>query len=352
MAKKAVFQPFNFMSYSSSPISSSTSSHFSICKFLKVTASAVGVVVGAVALTNAFIAARAPQLGFRLGGQFGRYPARFGDIAYTVAGTGSPVLLLHGLDAGRSMAEWRAVFNTLADHHTVYALDWLGWGLSDTTHEGYNATDFAEVVQNFIEDIIGEPTAVVAAGQAGIFAALAARAGAKISQLALVCPIPPAQDSPSGESRAEALIQSTLSGNVLSTPVLGTAVLNFLRSRKNLELGARTHGFFNKDLASSETNLMYVTAHQPGTEYGQKCLLQGAFSCDWRAAWSEIELPSLLIWGRNALREGYEAAPEWLTLRPDAQLEVVENAMLFPHLEQPEKFLTLIRPWLSDQETA
>jgi pimeloyl-ACP methyl ester carboxylesterase len=330
----------------------SSPSNSSLGTILKTTASIAGLALGAVALTNAYIAARNPSLGFRLGGQFGRYPARFGDIAYTVAGTGSPVLLLHGLDAGRSMAEWRAVFNTLADHHTVYAFDWLGWGLSDTTHEGYNATDFAEVVQNFITDIVGEPTAVLAAGQAGIFAALASRAGANISRLALVCPIPPANDMPSGESRAEALIQRTLSGGVLSAPVVGTAALNWIRSRKNLERDARVHGFYDKEIAARESNLHYVTAHQKGSDYAQKCLLQGAFSCDWRAAWSEIDLPSLLIWGRNALREGYDSAPEWLTLRPDAHLEVVENAMLFPHLEQPERFLTLILPWLQESKAS
>lgn len=323
-----------------------------ISTIFKTTAAIAGTGVAALALTNAYLAARTPQLGFRLGGQFGRYPARFGDIAYTVAGTGSPVLLLHGIDPGRSMAEWRAVFNSLADKHTVYAFDWLGWGLSDTTHEGYNATDFAELVQNFIDDVIGEPTAVVAAGQAGIFAALASRSGAKISQLALVCPIPPAPDTPSGESRAEALIQRAFSGSLLSTPVLGTAALNWLRSRKNLEHFANTHGFYDKEAGSREAKVQYVTAHQSGTEYGQKCMLQGSFACDWRAAWTEIELPSLLIWGRNALREGYDSAPEWLTLRPDAELEVVEKSMLFPHLEQPERFLEIVLGWLQKNEVA
>jgi pimeloyl-ACP methyl ester carboxylesterase len=79
-------------------------------------------------------------------------------------------------------------------------------------------------------------------------------------------------------------------------------------------------------------------------------LFQGGFSCDWRAAWSEIERPCLLIWGRNALREGYEAAPEWLALQPDAHLQVVEAAMLFPHLEQPQALLGQLLPWLSAQK--
>ena len=316
----------------------------------KNSATVGAVALGALAATNAVIAARTPPLGFRLGGQFGRYPARFGDVAYTVAGSGSPILLLHGLDLGRSMAEWRAVWAQLSEHHTVYAFDWPGWGLSDTTHEGYNATDFAELISQFIQDIIGVPTTVVAAGQAGIFAALAARAGTPISRLCLVCPVPPAPDSPSGESRAEALIQRAFSGSLLNTPIVGTAALNWARSRENLARAARNHGFFDKEIAEREAKLGYVTAHQKGADFGQRCLLQGAFGCDWRAAWSEIEVPSLIIWGRNALREGYDSAPEWLTLRPDADLQVVENAMVFPHLEQAARFLELVLPWSDAQD--
>jgi pimeloyl-ACP methyl ester carboxylesterase len=213
-----------------------------LSSLLKVSAGATGAVLGICALSNAFIGARTPPLGFRLGGEFGRYPARFGDIAYTVAGTGSPVLLLHGLDAGRSMAEWRAIFDQLADHHTVYAFDWLGWGLSDPAREGFNATDFAEQISSFIGEIIGEPTAVVAAGQAGVFAILAARAGAQITRLCLICPVPPAKDAPSGESRAEAMLQRALTGSVLAAPIVGVSALNWLRSRRNLGREARRHG--------------------------------------------------------------------------------------------------------------
>ncbi len=321
----------------------------SFSRFLKGTATLSGAALGAIALTNAFIAARTPPLSFRLGGEFGRYPARFGDIAYTVAGTGSPILLLHGLDAGRSMAEWRAIFGPLAEKHTVYALDFPSFGLSDSAREGLNATDFAEVVTNFIADIIGDPTAVIAAGQSSVIASLAARGGADISQLILSCPTPPAYDVPSGQSRAEALLQRTLSGSVLSAPIVGTAALNWARSRRNLEKRARQHGFFDKEMGAREGALWHVAAHQKGADWGQKCLLQGAFASDWRAAWVQNDVPATLIWGRNALREGYDSAPEWLALRPDAHLEVVEDSLTFPHLEQPARFLEIVAGILKDE---
>lgn len=299
-----------------------------------------------VAATNAVISARTPRLSPRLGGQFNRYPARFGDIGYTVAGTGSPVLLLHGLEAGRSMAEFRALFDELADQHTVYAFDWLGWGLSDPARDGYSVADFAEQVEEFIRDVIGGETAVVAAGGAGVFAITAASQGAPITKLALICPVPPAYDAPSGQSRAEALIQDRVTGGILNFPILGTAAVNWLRSEKQLGHWARAHGFFDKDKAAAEVRPLHVAAHQDASGWGQRAYVINAFQADWRSAWSELEIPTLLIWGRNAGRDGFDAAPEWLALQPRARLEVVDNALLLPHLEQAEQVVGILRPWL------
>ena len=303
-------------------------------------------VLAAIATVNAVIAARTPTLGPRLDGQFDRYPARYGDLAYVVGGHGAPLLLLHGLDAGRSMAEWRAVFEPLCDHFTVYALDFQGYGLSDTTPEGYNADDFAGQISSFIHDVIGEPTAVLSAGTSAAPALLAAREGELISRLALICPDAP--DAPALESRAEILLARALSSRVLNTPITGTAVLNWWRSLPQLEKRARDHGFYDKDEAAREAKLWHVTAHQKGADRAQKAILGDAFDCDWRAAWEAAQTPALLMWGRNAMSQGFDASPEWLTLRPDAKLVVIEEAMLFPHLEQPGKFCEAVVPWLRE----
>lgn len=320
------------------PLDPSTSPAKTDSRFPYLRAAALGVaaVVGAVAAVNAIIAARVPQLGPRLGGQFDRYPARYADLAYTVGGSGSPILLLHGLDAGRSMAEWRAVFEPLCQHHMVFALDLQGYGMSDTTPEGYNARDFAEQIAHFIRDVIDKPTFVIAAGESAVPAILAARDCELIEKLALICPT--ASDAPTPHSRAEAMALSSAATSVLNAPILGTAALNWWRSLAQLKKRAREHGFFDKDEAQTEARLWHITAHQKGAERVQKALLQDAFATDWRDVWENITTPALLMWGRNAMSQGFDSSPEWLALRPDIQLAVIEEAMLFPHLEQPQRF--------------
>lgn len=313
---------------------------------LRATLAFVVAALGAVAAVNALIAARVPPLGPRVGGQFDRYPARYGDLAYVVGGSGAPLLLLHGLEVGRSMAEWRAVFKPLCEHHTVYALDFQGYGMSDTTPEGYNVPDFAEQIVNFIADVIGKPTTVITAGESAVSALLAARDSSLIERIALICPNAP--DAPSPHSRAEALALGSMATSVLKAPIIGTAALNWWRSAAQLQKRARDHGFYDKDEAEREAKLWYVTAHQKGADRVQKARLQNAFAYDWRGVWENISAPALLMWGRNAMSQGFDSSPEWLAMRPDTQLCVIEEAMLFPHLEQPQKFCESIENWISD----
>lgn len=308
--------------------------------------------LGAAALANAVIAARTPSPGPRLNGLFDRYPARYSDVAYVVAGSGSPLLLLHGLDPGRSMSEWRHAFDLLADRHTVYALDWPGCGLSDPAPEGFDASGFAELVRHFVRDVIGAPTALLAAGHSAPLAALVADSDeAQISHLVLVCPQTLEMELAAGESKAETLAERSLSSGLLGLPVVSNALLNWRHSLPNLQRFATGRALFDKSLAEGESRIWHVGAHQKGAAPVQRARLQGDFAFDWARAWGASQVPALLVWGRNATGSEVESdgAPQWGALRPDADLHVMDQAMLMPHLERPEAFAESVLKWLAQQ---
>ncbi|HVF10366.1 MAG TPA: alpha/beta fold hydrolase [Abditibacteriaceae bacterium] len=310
---------------------------------LKTAAVLTGAAIGGIAAVNAVIALRTPPLGAALGGVFNRYPSRYGDLAYTVKGSGSPILLLHATSPGGSMAEWRYNFDELARHHTVYAFDFLGWGLSDKPSQSYAAEDLIEQVQYFAEDIVGAPCALVASGPSCAFAIHAAhRTAQHFSRVVLVCPS--SSDTPSGEARSQRRIMSAL----LGVPVLGTALYNFLHSRRRLEAFARQQLYFDKERVDEAVVRRYhVATHQPGARHGAASQGAGLLEVDWSEAWSELKIPALLVWGRNVLLGGLDTAPEWLALKADADLEVIDRAMLLPHVEQAPEFNRVVLDWLS-----
>ena len=68
---------------------------------------------------------------------------------YLKAGSGSPVVLLHG--GASDCRDWTGVMANLAPGYSLYAPDLPGYGLSDKTKNGYYLSDFAEFIQGFIK---------------------------------------------------------------------------------------------------------------------------------------------------------------------------------------------------------
>jgi pimeloyl-ACP methyl ester carboxylesterase len=69
--------------------------------------------------------------------------------AFRVAGSGPPLVLLHGI--GDSSATWEAVIPALAAHHLVIAPDLLGHGLSDKPRADYAVAAY----DNGVRDLLG-----------------------------------------------------------------------------------------------------------------------------------------------------------------------------------------------------
>lgn len=312
---------------------------------LRTVVKVVALGAGAIAASNAYIQYRTPPPAHRLGGVFARYPSRHGDLAYTVAGQGPPLLLLHGLGIGNSMAEWAENFSALAAHHTVYALDLLGWGLSDKSREYYTAAGYVEQVHFFLEDIVQEPCTLVASAQSALLALqVAERAPAQVRGLVLVCPA--TSVSPAGAGEVFRLSQE-VAGRVLRWPLLGPALYNLMASRKYIDQFCREHLFYNKNLVTvARLRQYYVSGHQPGAHLAFASLTPGLLDVAWEEVWGRLSQPALLIWGRHAQLQPVDLAPAWLAVR-DAELAIIDDAMMLPHVEQSAEFNRLVLEWLS-----
>jgi len=71
-----------------------------------------------------------------------------GTIAYTTAGTGEPLLLIHGL--GGTRRTWRLVIDSLAATHTVIAPDLPGHGESNAPAGDYSLGAHAAAMRDFV----------------------------------------------------------------------------------------------------------------------------------------------------------------------------------------------------------
>ena len=86
------------------------------------------------------------------------------EFAYVEAGTGPPIVLLHGWSS--SLRWWNRNIERLAQHHRVIALDFRGHGSSDKTASGHTMDTYAQDLHHFV-DALGAEGSVMAAWSMG-----------------------------------------------------------------------------------------------------------------------------------------------------------------------------------------
>lgn len=117
------------------------------------------------------------------------YNWKFGNIYYQKTGSGSPLLLIHDLNHYSSSMEWGKVIDTLSREHTVYTIDLLGCGKSDKPAITYTCYLYVQLLTDFIRDIIGEKTDIVATGSTCFFCnSCLSEHCDQICHIILVCP--------------------------------------------------------------------------------------------------------------------------------------------------------------------
>jgi pimeloyl-ACP methyl ester carboxylesterase len=72
-------------------------------------------------------------------------------LHYLIAGTGDPVILLHGYAETSHM--WRPLMAKLATTHTVIAVDLRGAGQSSTPAEGYTKAAMAQDIHALVRKL-------------------------------------------------------------------------------------------------------------------------------------------------------------------------------------------------------
>src|SRR5215212_10385654 len=122
----------------------------------------IGGMSGGLALYNRRLERGGGRLLNRLGPDSRYYRWRGGDLAFSVAGEGEPLLLVHGVYAGASSFEFRKNFEELSKGFRVYALDLLGCGMSQRPSRRYGTEDVTSQVEDFVRDEIAGSAHLVA----------------------------------------------------------------------------------------------------------------------------------------------------------------------------------------------
>jgi pimeloyl-ACP methyl ester carboxylesterase len=270
------------------------------------------------------------------------YQWRDGAVYYEAAGPedGRPLLLIHGINAAASGYEMRRIFEPLAAAgFRVYLPDLLGFGRSERPRLAYTADTYVDLWCDFARDVAGAGDG----GRAGVIASslsaahavkAAARHPERFGGLLLICPtgIEALQTQPGLPGR--------LLRELLDSPVLGTALFNLLVTRTSLAAFLRRLAYAEAGRVTPElVSDYYEVSHQPGAKWAPEAFVSGYLNCAIADDFRSLPNPVHLVWGRAATITPLAQARAFRSLRPDADLAVIDGASLLPHDEQPAAFI-------------
>jgi pimeloyl-ACP methyl ester carboxylesterase len=269
-------------------------------------------------------------------------------VAYRLAGSGPPIVLIHGITS--SSATWESVAPALAERHTVLAPDLLGHGQSAKPRGDYSMGAFASGVRDLVVSLaLGPATIVGHSLGGGVAMQFAYQFPERSQRLALV------SSGGLGSDVHGFLRAATLPGSEFVIPLLAsTRVLSAGRAvgraldRLGLALGtdmvemARGHS----SLGDPETRAAFVQTLRASVDpTGQRVMATDRL-------YLAASLRLLIIWGARdriiPLAHGRRAHD----LVQGSRLEVFEQAGHFPHLDEPEHFVSTLAQWIATTEPA
>jgi pimeloyl-ACP methyl ester carboxylesterase len=301
---------------------------------LRTALMAIGGIGGGLALYNRRLERIGGRLPNRLGGEVRRYRWRGGDLAYSVAGEGEPLLLLHGVYAGASSFEFRKNFEELSKSFRVYALDLLGCGMSERPTRRYAPEDVASQVEDFVREEIGDSAHLVASSlSAALLVPAAVRSPRLFRKLILICPT-----GYGTLDRRSGRLGDVIYGLFLA-PVLGNTLYHAIVSLWGIRYYLADMVYHDADLVTEELiDDYYRTSHQVGARYFPAAFVSGKLNLGIADLWPRVPHRTLICWGLEARTAPVREAQRFVQHNPRSEPRIFKDAGLLPHDERARTF--------------
>lgn len=303
-----------------------------------------GAGVAALAAVNAAIRRNAHEPdNSALGGAAHVFDWKYGRVFYKSAGTNNttrPIVFIHGIGAGTSSFQWRKNFDHLSREFPVYALDLLGFGVSEKpANVSYSADLYVELITDFLHEVIRRPANVVASSLGASYVVKVADEHPDLVH-SMILNAPAGYDTLSSRP---GMAGAAFYG-LLQSPVLGTSFYNVMASERSIRDYARRSLFYDhRRVTNRLVANFYATSHQDGAQYAIAAFLAGYLNIDMRESFARLVQPVVLVWGRQDLTNPVAKGIALTDLNPRVRLEVFDYCRMLPEQEHPEDFNQLVR---------
>lgn len=271
------------------------------------------------------------------------YEWRFGKIRYIKKGNGTPLLLLHDLTVGSSSYEFSKIINSLSEKHEVYCLDFLGYGLSDKPDMTFTNYLFVQMVSDFIKNIIGKKTNIIATGDAFPIALMVCHnENDLVRNLIGINPqsLYQLNQIPSKQTKILKLL--------MDTPILGTFIFNMHTNKAAFTKIFQNEYFYNPYNIEEKDILSYIeAAHTPDyhSKHAFASYLGKYTNANIIHALKDINNSIYIIAGKDK-NDISNIADNYIYYNNAIEVSYILQTKQLPHLEKPEDVLNILDMYL------
>jgi 2-hydroxy-6-oxonona-2,4-dienedioate hydrolase len=264
---------------------------------------------------------------------------------YLRAGTmGPPLVLLHGV--GDNAFDWQWVMPALASTHRVYALDLPGSGGSAKPLTDYSPAFFTRFVAAFLDALSVDRATVMGNSLGGLVGLrLALAEPERVTALGLV--------SSGGLGREVTYVLRSM-----ALPGYGKLAVAWGKKRPGAAQRAvgRAAQIFARpwDAPREWIKEQYRLARLPGFLEAQLATVRAQVGLKGQREvlvdrLAQLERPTILVWGTRDRVLPYSQAKEAFSRLPEGYLELIPECGHLPQVEQPERFVSGLRRFLSEK---
>jgi len=248
-------------------------------------------------------------------------------IHYVEAGSGAPVILIHGL--ADNVAIWDPVIPALAARFRVIALDQIGFGRSDKPLLNYRVSTLVDFLDVFLTELKIERASLVGNSLGGWVAAAYALAHPE---------------------RVERLVLSDAAGYVALTKTMDSRALRALRVASRDDIRYLGPLAFHDKRFYQDVDTAFKERVTAGDSYTVAqvldSMIRGDDALDNKL--QTLKQPTLVLWGREDKLIPLSFGEQFHREIVNSRLRIIDNCGHMPQLECPNEFSAAVLKFFSD----
>jgi haloalkane dehalogenase len=259
-----------------------------------------------------------------------------------------PLILIHGF--GASIHHWRKNIPILSEKHTVYALDLLGFGASRKPFTHYQIQLWSQLVYDFWQTFIRTPVVLVGNSLGSLVSLYTSVTYPEMVKGLVMLNLPDVAQRQAMIPKVIQPLVNTLE-NLVASPLLIRLLFYIVRQPAIIRSALKT-AYVNPSAVTDE--LVNIIVTPPQDQGAARALIaltqfmnQPPLPPLASSLLSQLQIPTLLIWGKGDRLVSPKLAPILAQQNPHIELLLLDNIGHCPQDENPAQFNHILLEWLS-----